>query len=251
MVGLQTIIEAFNLNDIWNWSDLFWWVRILITVGVYAVILIITFCVKSWNTKNGIKVVVNDNDVIIKSQDIFSSDGLKLIPFNEYFDTTVDDNVIAHNSLNGVFIDKYVSDISDLIRVIETPDIPSSTLKPYTKDKRKCYPLGKVIKYNNKYLLLAFTHFFNNEAHLSHNEFEKCLFNMWKEIERLYANRPVAIPLLGSGITRFDDTPHKTYEDLIKCLLCTLRISNVHIKQPITICLTQSIFDELNIYELK
>jgi hypothetical protein len=74
---------------------------------------------------------------------------------------------------------------------------------------------------------------------------------MWKEIDRVYANTPVFIPLLGSGITRFTDTPNKDNLSLIKCLLCTLKMSGVHIKQTITICLTKKTMNDINIYELK
>lgn len=251
MTGLQTSIDAFDLNDLWKWGELIWWIRILICVGIFACIVILAFIAKASIAQKGIKKEVNDNVVIIQKQDIFATTGLKVIPFNEFYDTLVDDNVIAHSSLNGIFIDKYVDDIEDLRRCIAESDSQSSSLKPHIKNGRNCYPLGKIIKYDNEYLLLSFTHFANNEAHLSHNDFEKCLFNMWKEIERVYANRPIAIPLLGSGITRFDDTPHKTHNSLISCILCTLKTSNVHIKQPITLCLTEDVFDELNIYELK
>ncbi|MDR2043994.1 MAG: DUF6430 domain-containing protein [Clostridium sp.] len=30
------------------------------------------------------------------------------MPFNEYFDTAVDDKIIAYHSLNGMFIDKHI-----------------------------------------------------------------------------------------------------------------------------------------------
>jgi hypothetical protein len=74
---------------------------------------------------------------------------------------------------------------------------------------------------------------------------------MWTEISRTYANRPIFIPLLGSGITRFDGTPHKSKADLLKCMICTLRTSGVNINQPITILLTKEAMEEINIYEIK
>lgn len=74
---------------------------------------------------------------------------------------------------------------------------------------------------------------------------------MWKEIRRLYANKPVTLPLLGSGITSFDGIPHKSNFDLLKCMLCTLKASSENFNQSITIVLTKDIIQEINLYELK
>jgi len=100
-------------------------------------------------------------------------------------------------------------------------------------------------------MLLAFTHFENNEARLTQKDYEDCLRVMWTEICKTYANRPVFIPLLGSGITRFDGTPHKSNFDLLRCMLCTLRTSGANINQPITILLTEEAIHDINIYEIK
>ena len=60
----------------------------------------------------------------LKKGIIFESTDWKLIPFNEFFDTTVDDVVIARNSLNGKFIER-LQDIDDLKRQInEAEDVP-------------------------------------------------------------------------------------------------------------------------------
>jgi hypothetical protein len=99
-------------------------------------------------------------------------------------------------------------------------------------------------------MLLAFTHFENNEARLTQKDYEDCLRVMWKEINRTYADIPIFIPLLGSGITRFEERQH-TNSDLLKCMLCTLRTSNADIKQPITILLTEKVIQDINMYEIK
>jgi hypothetical protein len=74
---------------------------------------------------------------------------------------------------------------------------------------------------------------------------------MWKEICRTYANKPIFLPLLGAGITRFDDVFQKSKFNLLRCMLCTLRTSNVNINQPITILLTEDAIQDINLYELK
>lgn len=136
--------------------------------------------------------------------------------------------------------------IDDLKRQInEAEDIPG--MKRKTKAGKICYPLGRIIVYQD-YLLLAFSHFENNQAKLSHNDYEICLRAMWNEISRVYANKPIAIPLLGGGITRITD---KNEFNLLRCILCTLKTSNAPIYQPITIVLTRETIDKINLYDIK
>lgn len=51
-----------------------------------------------------INVNIESTTVSIVTGDLFKQNGLKAIPFNEYFDTQVDDEVISKASLNGIFI---------------------------------------------------------------------------------------------------------------------------------------------------
>lgn len=250
MTTIQAIAEVTGMLDIDSFESVAWWAKLLCIFALFALITLVVFIVKLLFSLKGITLTIEDNEVIIKHADIFKQNGLKLIPFNEYFDTQVDDVIIAHNSLNGIFIDSYVSDIDSLRQTILNNVNMKGGAPHLVKGKSK-FPLGRIIKYND-YLLLAFTHFDdNNCAHLSHTDYEKGLIRMWKEISIAYANMPVFIPLLGSGITRFTDTPHKDKSSLIKCLLCTLKMSGIHLKQPITICLTKDSLNEINVYELK
>lgn len=240
LATLQTIAEVSGFLDLDCINSVPWLWKLAIIFAVFIFLTVCTFISKHLLVHKGLKLSIGDNEVKIKQADIFEQDGWRLIPFNEMFDTVVDDIIIAHRSLNGYFIDTYVKDdLKKLEQCIETASDVKG-LNPTSRHGRRKFPLGRIIPYDNKYLLLAFTHFDdNNNAFLSHADFEKCLITMWKEINRVYANRPIYIPLLGSGITRFTDTPHKDNLSLAKCLLCTLKMSGVHIKQPITICLMQ------------
>lgn len=245
-----TVAEISGIMDLKPVESLCWWMKLIWIFVLFLVLTILTFVVILLVSRKGIKLNVGDNEIHFKKADIFKQDGLRLIPFNEYFDIQVDDVIIAHNTLNGKFIDDYVNDSTVLQDVIRNaPEVRG--LSPRVANGKNKYPLGRIIKFN-EYLLLAFTHFDDNHsAYLSHTDYEECLIRMWKEIDRVYANNPVYIPLLGSGITRFTDTPHKDNYSLAKCLLCTLKMSGVHLKKPVTICLTEETLNEINIYELK
>lgn len=250
LTTIQAIAEVTGMVEFDFFASLSWWVKLLLIFSIFVVLTIGAFIVKLLLSLKGIRLTVGDNEVQISRANIFKQKGLKLIPFNEYFDTQVDDVIIAHNSLNGIYIDKYVGNIDDLRRTIQNAADEKGGMPHSVKGKNK-YPLGRIIRFKG-YLLLAFTHFNeNNNAFLSHTDYEKCLIKMWQEIDRVYANTPIFLPLLGSGITRFIDTPHKDHYSLIRCILCTLKMSGVHLKQPISICLTSNIMSELNIYELK
>lgn len=252
LTGIQTISEVIGLFGLEPIRNIPWWGKGLIIIALFVLLTLAVFVFKMIRAKRGITLCIGDNEVNIKQADIFKQDGLQLIPFNERFDTDVDDIIIAHNSLNGIFIDEYVGDDISILKqtIRDAPDVLG--LSPKMKQGNNIFPLGRIIAYKNKYLLLSFTHFDkNNNAYLSHSDYEKCLLTMWQEINRVYANRPVYIPLLGSGITRFTDTPHKDNRSLISCVLCTLRMSGIHLKKPITICLTNEVMNDINIYELK
>lgn len=246
---IETVLAISLISFECLWGHLNWFTRILLTLGCFTFIVVIIFLCKYRCSKRGVSLTIHGMKIHIKHGDIFQQNEWKVIAFNEFFDTTVDDIIIAHNTLNGKFIEHHVEDLDDLRYCIQNaPEHPR--LQGRRKNDKIAYPLGRIIIYKD-YMLLAFTHFINNEARLTQKDYEDCLRIMWTEINRTYANKPIFIPLLGSGITRFDGTPHKSKADLLKCMICTLRTSGVYIKQPITILLTREAMDEINIYEIK
>lgn len=69
--------------------------------------------------------------------------------------------------------------------------------------KKNKYELGTTIEVDNEYILTVFTHFDNaNPAYISKGKYLLCLDNLWKEIHKIYSQRNINIPLLGSGIYR-------------------------------------------------
>ncbi len=249
VAAVETIFAIFDfgLNDIFNITE--WWKKLLIILLLFIMIWILTAIIKAFLSSKSVTLKIRNIPVVIKEGDLFKSKDWKIIPFNEFFDTQVDDVVIAHNSLNGIFVDYYVSNKSELESTItsasSTPGLPIKL-----KGGKTCHTLGRIITYDN-YMLLAFAHFENNQAKLTHNQYEACLRTMWHEVSRTYANKPISIPLLGGGITRFEGVPEKSETHLLRCLLCTLKTSNAQIYQPITICLTKSTIDKINLYDIK
>ena len=105
IVSVVTSILSFLLTVV----DIKQRTRLIISAIVLAVLSIVFLIM--WylaNKKVEQKLKINATDVIIKYGDIFEQSGVKVIAFNEYFDTQVDDNVIAANSFNGIFINHII-----------------------------------------------------------------------------------------------------------------------------------------------
>lgn len=80
--------------------------------------------------------------------DIFNNNGIIIIPVNEYFDTLVDDRVIAENTLHGMFIKQFFGGNEKALR---NQIIHSLNNKPFieinpnrTIGNKKRYELGTV-----------------------------------------------------------------------------------------------------------
>lgn len=249
IASIETLvaISDLGLEDFTEINE--WWKKALIILVVFLFIWTITALIKAYRANRKITLNIRGIKVNIKVGDIFNSPDWKLIPFNEFYDTTVDDVVIAHNSLNGKFITEHITNIEELQKTLtQAEDVYG--LKRKSVGGRYIFPLGRIITFRD-YMLLAFSHFEHNQAKLTHKDYEECLRTMWNEISRVYANRPITLPLLGGGVTRFEDISEKSESHLLRCLLCTLKTSNAKIYQPITIVLTKEAMNQINLYEIK
>lgn len=251
IVGTVTSIAGVSVRG--AFPDLSIWLLIVLVLVVYALLTAVIRTYKLIRTRAGVQLRVNGNPVEIKVGDLFSCNGWKVIPFNEFYDTTVDNITISRHSLNGVFIEDHVDSLQELNSLIDKDTQTSLSPPKAAENGRFKFELGTLKRYKGEFLLLAFSHFNDlNEAHLTMSEYEQCLVNLWREVSRVYSGIPVFVPLLGSGLTRFDESgwsPSK--QDLLKCMICTLRTSKASFSAPITIVLTEEAFEETNPYDMK
>lgn len=227
---------------------------------IFIGLLVLTYlAIWIWsNNLNKIEINVEGSEVTIKAGDIFSEPGLKAIAFNEYFDTIVDNKIIAESSLNGIFITKYIgAQISELDRHIDnysfdkSEKLESNTERAIGKTLR--YQIGTICVYK-EFLLAAFTKFdTDNKAVLTMPEYLEFLINFWDKVNNVYGQQSVTTPVFGSGITRIKG--HKTIsdEDLLKIMLWTFRISEMRFKYPakLTIVIHKDKIDKINLLDIK
>lgn len=219
----------------------------------FVIIYILMWIFANKQTKTTLNI--NNSKVTIRIGDIFEENSLKVIAFNEYFDTLVDNRIIAERTLNGIFIKTKVHNIDELDNLINNDlnlndkilDINSNRLQ----GKKNKYKLGSIYEYNN-YLLTAFSKFDNdNRAYLNMNDYVNFLLNFWNEIDIIYANRPVSIPLLGSGMTRFKEY-NLSEQELLELLIWSFKVSRIKLIHPsnVSIIIHESIQDKINFYKL-
>ena len=206
---------------------------------LFAIFLILAyFAMWCWaNRLSCRKIYINGTLLEVKIGDIFNESGLKVIAFNEYFDTKVDELIIASTSLNGKFIKNKVKNINKLDKFIKNDRCLQERVaqenQARKEGKKVKYKLGSVFLYENEYILTAFSRFDDqNKAYLFMPDYLEFLVNFWNDIDRVYAGRSVVIPLLGSGITRFRDCLSINEQELLEIMIWSLKISQVRFKLP-------------------
>lgn len=210
-------------------------------IGLALVVFLVVSYIVIWiyyNKFRSIRIKINNSLVEIKYGDIFSEQAdLKVIAFNEYFDTIVDDKVIALKSLNGKFINKFFKNnakkLDDIIA--SDPDLQKSIVEEGVNrsiGKKTKYKLGSICVVND-YLLTALSRFDDkNNAFLEMGDYINFLLNFWSEVDRVYAMKTVVLPVLGSGITRFRGYDNVTDQELIELIIWTFKISRIKFTYP-------------------
>lgn len=251
IAGLNTIAGLWgyaikDINSSWSWWK--WGLVLLVALIVLSAIIYGIICLSKHKPY---RTVINGKSVEIMVGDLFSETGWKVIPFNDRFDTQVDDIIIAHNSLNGKMIDTYVSNMDELKTAIRSAPNDVSKFKPVLSGDKYIYPLGRLIPYND-FLMLSFSHFDDqNQAYIGIGEYEQMLIRMWSEMRRVYAAKPISIPLIGTGITTIEGVSEKNHTELLKCILCTLRGSKFQPDQGIRIVLTNEAMEQIDMSIIK
>jgi hypothetical protein len=205
-----------------------------------------------------ITIKINNTVVQLIEGDLFKQTGKKAIPFNEFFDTTVDDVIISSKSLNGIYVDKFYPHTSldldtKINRYIELHNI-QKTNSVTRVGKHDSYRLGTIIAIDD-YILTAMSKFNSqNDAVLSIDEYIDFLFAFWSNVLSVYNQENISVPIFGSGITRFVGG-HETIdaEQLLRIMLVTFQLSRVKLASTsaLSIIVTPSMMDSINTFEIK
>lgn len=242
VIGVSLVdFQCFNL-----------WVRLGLVIATLIVLYLVIYFIIGKIFSDSVTLKINGTTVNILCGDIFKIPGLKVIGCDNHFDTRVDDNVISKNSLHGKLILEH-GNISDIKRAIDSEALRLGKRK--NENGLYDFSLGTVICYHNadeneNYLMLAMTELDSDyRAYTDMAKFENMLMKMWREIDRVYAGRPIVLPILGTGISRFKDGSKKP-ETLLRCLLCTLSGSGVTLKSEVNVIIYGN-SKEFSLYEYR
>lgn len=213
------------------------WMRMGIVVLFAIIVALAYYYVVGKIYKDAVTLTIAQTPIEITCGDIFEVPGVKVIGCDTHFDTRVDDVVISKNSLHGKLILEH-GNVDEIKAVVEEAANKAKLVK--NSEGLYDFPLGTIIRYvssrdGQTYLMLAMTELNESfEAHTSMAKYEHMLMKMWKEIDRVYASYDVVLPVLGTGIARFDDRP-KNKDSLLRCMLCTFNSSGVSLNSKIKI----------------
>lgn len=158
------------------------------------------------------------------------SDCKKVIAFDECFTTKIGDNPsdINSDSVCGQFLQRHP--IENMQSLIDSIHLKPAKGKSKFQGKARYEP-GRLVPFEN-YLLLSFAKLNSNgSGELTRDEFLECLSILWCEIETYYGQKDVALPILGSGVTRMGDDS-LTQQKLLDIIIASYKLSSHKIKKP-------------------
>ena len=233
---LSFFLTAQNIGDV---------AAIIIIAVTFVAALIILFIIMWWkaNHKRTVTLKINKTKVCVQEGDIFSlldrgvnerAGEVSVVAVNNFYDTIVDNRIIAEKTLHGQYIKRLTADgkLEQLNNVIENDELLNkpencTEVSNRVKGRKISYSIGSVLEFEG-YVLAAFTKFDgDNKAYLSADEYTEFWMKFWENIDGIYAGRTINIPLMGAGITRFKNgKPSK--QELLEVMIWTLKISGFH-----------------------
>lgn len=236
-----------------------------ISSGIIFTIILLVLYIILWKYVSRLRNVsfeLSETKIEIKFGNLFEENGLKIIPFNEYFDTQVDNKVISSKSLNGQFIEKIFSSsdsLGELNEKIENNQYLQKKIvganNSRSTGKKIKYKIGSLLELNNGFIITAMTHFDdNNKANLSMAEYISFLMEFWENISYSYNQRTVVIPVMGSGITKFrEGYGNAKLQDLLQIILWTFEVSKIKLELPskLIVVISEEKEEKVNLFKLK
>lgn len=246
-------------------------ISVIYIVTVFIVILALIFLYMWWsaNQQKYVRLRINNTEIRIREGNIFEllekepkdrRGEISIIGVNDYYDTIVDDRIIAKKTLHGQYIERIVNagKLEQLEQAIETDEMINregnyAEDTERTRGRKRRYSIGSLVEFE-AYVLAAFTKFDeNNKAFLTAEEYIEFWMRFWNNIDEVYAGRTINIPLMGAGITRFKNgKPSK--QELLEIMLWSLRISgfhNTYADKQINIIIYKTDINDIDFYHIQ
>lgn len=222
-----------------SWADQVGVNLTIIKILIFIALFIVCFggsclyvCIKK------VKIKGDNYSIVIEYGDLLKKKNCqRVINFDECYTTTVGTGTadIKKDTVCGQYLLQNPKlDIKKLIA--QSGAKPCKERSEY-KDS-VCYKPGTIIP-NDDDLLMAFTKLESNgkSKKFTVEEYLNCLNLLWEEIDNNYNNKDVCIPVLGSGVQRFENGISQSLpqQELVDLIISSYKLSPHKIKDKNTL----------------
>ena len=219
------------------------------------IILFFISFIKNWD-KLCVKVPITgspDISITLKVCNALNNKGALIIPTNTTFDTTMGDEFISKNSLQGQYqLRYYKNSLYELDKSIENGlnNKPYVVLNDGRTTKTKRYLIGticRVNKNNKRVYFLADSDINPNGIPINVNieTISQSLVSLWESLVDVGNQEPYSIPLIGTGKAGINDASRdEIVRDIVLSFLAATR--NHKITEDLIICIHPNDFDKVN-----
>ena len=159
------------------------------------------------------KIVISSNsfdtNITIKFGNIFAQEGVKAIAVNNFFDSIVDDDLVSRRSLHGEVIERFWNGNSVRWQAQVDDDLNDEEFDeiPRAKGNVRRYKIGTTARASagdEEFLFVALgeTNLDDNVSHATAASLIASVREMLVRARAVCANRPLNLPLIGSGLSR-------------------------------------------------
>lgn len=206
--------------------------KIALIILVWIIVLVCYILYIKFNNRIFLK---GDNYVVsIEYGDLFKSgDCKRVISFDECYTTIIGEAPyeIRKTSICGQYLEKKPNlKMQDLIKAAKIK--PARAKSAYERKER--YDSGTIVP-NGDDLLMAFVRLDTyGRGRINRKEYVDCIFKMWEEIDLYKGEKDVCIPIIGAGVTHFDNGSGvpMSPQELINIILMTYQLSPYKVKPP-------------------
>ncbi|MEV5144878.1 macro domain-containing protein [Streptomyces sp. NPDC052727] len=173
------------------------------------------------HTLRGLRV-----DVVVVRGDLFDQEDANLVVgFSDTFDTSPDDIVISRESVQGQLVDRVFDGrhrlLDDHLRrgLREVTPLATESVRAKPRGRRTRYPIGTAVPVpagKRRVFALAYSRLGNDlRARSAPADLRLSLERLWPSVALHGLFRPVAIPLIGAGLSRLVELDHTQLLSLI------------------------------------
>ncbi len=173
------------------------------------------------HTLRGLRV-----DVVVVRGDLFDQEDANLVVgFSDTFDTSTDDIVISRESVQGQLVDRLFAGrhrlLDDHLRrgLRDVTPLATESVRAKPRGRRTRYPVGTAVPVpvgKRRVFALAYSRLGNDlRARSAPADLRRSLEHLWPSVALHGLFRPVAIPLIGAGLSRLVELDHTQLLTLI------------------------------------